>query len=251
MRAPARQAATLEETAHRPWPVPVGPWLMAQTWHDLLFAHWPVDGAALEPLLPDGLALDRFAGEAYLGITPFGLSGLRLRGTLPVPRVSSFLEVNVRTYVTAGGKPGIWFLSLDASSRLAVEAARRVYRLPYHRAAMSTTPRDGDVDYSSARIDAERPYVLEARYRGVGAAAPPPPGTLEAFLTERYCLYAVDKGRLCRAEIHHPPWPLQRAQARIDLNTMPPDDVPVGDGPPLLHFGARQDVLVWPLAPVA
>jgi uncharacterized protein YqjF (DUF2071 family) len=250
VRAPARQAATLEDTAHRPWPVPDGPWLKAQTWRDLLFAHWAVDGAALARLLPQGVALDRFEGEAYLGITPFALSGLRLRGTLPVPRVSSFLEVNVRTYVTAGGRPGIWFLSLDASSRLAVEAARRLYRLPYHHATMSAIARDGAVDYASARIGAERPYVLEARYGGVGPAAAARPGTLEAFLAERYCLYAVDRGRLCRAEIHHPPWPLQRAQARIELNTMPPDAVPVGDERPLLHYAARQDVLVWSLEPV-
>jgi uncharacterized protein YqjF (DUF2071 family) len=116
---------------------------------------------------------------------------------------------------------------------------------------MSAVARDRAVDFASARIGAERPYVLEARYRGTGAAAPSRPGTLEAFLAERYCLYAVDRGRLRRAEIHHPPWPLQPAEARIELNTMPPDGVALGDGPPLLHYAARQDVLVWPLAPVA
>ena len=250
VRAPARQAATLDETAHRPWPAPDGPWLAAQTRNDVLFAHWTVDGAALQPFLPEGLALDRFDGAAYLGITVFALSGLRLRGTLPLPRVSSFLEVDVRTYVTAGGRPGIWFLGVDASSRLPVEAARRVYGLPYHRATITATERDGAVDFASARIDAERPYVLEARYRGVGTAAAARPGTLEAFLAERYCLYAVDRGRLCRAEIHHPPWRLQPAEARIELNTMPPDGVTVGDGPPLFHYAACQDVLVWSPAPV-
>jgi uncharacterized protein YqjF (DUF2071 family) len=224
---------------------------MGQTWLDLLFAHWEVDGHALAALLPDGLELDRFDGRAYLGITPFRLIGLRARGTVPLPVVSSFLELNVRTYVTAGGKPGIWFFSLDAASRLAVEAARRFYRLPYFRAAMSASTREGRVEYASARVGAERPYVLEARYRPVGRVAPARPRSLEHFLTERYCLYAADGGRLYRGEIHHPPWPLQRAEARIELNTMAPDGIAVGGPAPLLHFSARQDVLIWSLDPVA
>jgi uncharacterized protein YqjF (DUF2071 family) len=251
IQAPARQSATLGETRHRPWPLPERAWLMGQTWHDLLFAHWAVEAEQLEALLPPGLALDRFEGQAYLGLTPFRLSGLRIRGTLPLPRLSSFLELNVRTYVTAGGKPGIWFFSLDAASRLAVEAARRLYHLPYFRAAMSATERGGWLDYACARMGAERPYVFEGRYAPLGAARPAQPGTLEAFLTERYCLYAVDgPGRLHRADIHHPPWPLQRAEARIDLNTMPPNGVRLPVDEPLLHFSRRQDVLIWPLARV-
>ena len=209
-----------------------------------------MDGEAVAALLPDGLELDRFGGRAYLGVTPFRLTALRARGTVPLPVVSSFLELNVRTYVTAGGKPGIWFFSLDAASRLAVEAARRLYRLPYFRAAMSASTREGRVDYASARIGAERPYVFEGRYGPVGPVSPARPGTLEAFLAERYCLYAVDGGRLSRAEIHHPPWPLQRAEARIDLNTMAPDGLALA-GPPLLHFSARQDVVIWSPEPVA
>ena len=252
MRAPARQASTVGETAHRPWRLPERPWLLGQTCEDVLFAHWRVDARELEPHLPAGLELDRFDGAAYLGITPLRLTGLRLRGTVPLPRVSSLLALGVRAYVTAGGKPGIWFLSLDTSSRPAVEAARRAYGLPSFQASIRATGRDGLTEYRCARRDAERPHVFEAAYRPVAAARPARPGSLEAFLAERYCLYAADeRGRLRRAEIHHPPWPLRRAEAEIELNTMAPDGIALDPEPSLLHVSERQDVLVWPLERLA
>jgi uncharacterized protein YqjF (DUF2071 family) len=247
---PAQQAATLRETAHRPWPLPDGPWLMAQTWESLLFAHWQVAYEELRPLLPADLELDSFDGSCWLGITPFVLRNLRLRGTLPLPRVSSFPALAVRTYATAGGKPGIWFFSLDAGSPVAVEGARRLYRLPYHRARMRAEREGASVRYSSARSErGGDPVVFNAGYRPEGDVFRAAPGTLEEFLAERYCLYAADGEQVCRAEIHHLPWPLQPARAEIELNTMAPDGVRL-EGEPLLHFAARQDVLVWPLAPI-
>jgi hypothetical protein len=120
----SRQAAVVEVTAHRPWPLPAEPWVMAQTWHDLLFCHWRLPVEALRPHVPAELELETFDGSGWLGVTPFLLDGLRLRNLPPVPLLSRFLEVNLRTYVRAGGRPGIWFFSLDAASRLAVEGAR-------------------------------------------------------------------------------------------------------------------------------
>jgi uncharacterized protein YqjF (DUF2071 family) len=252
IETPARQAATLRETRHRPWPLPDGPWRTGQTRHDVLFAHWPVDARALEPYVPAGLELDSRDGAAWVGITPFRLSGLRLRGTVPVPGVSSFLELDLRTYVTAGGRPGILLLSLDASSRLAVEAARRAYGVPSFHAAVRATERAGRIEYRCARRGAARPHVLECAYAPVGAARPARPGSLEAFLVERYCLYSADgRGRLHRAELHHPPWPLRRAEAELDLNTMPPDGIRLAGEPAQLHFCERQDILVWPLRELA
>jgi len=217
---------------------------MGQTWESLLFAHWQVDADALRRLLPDAVRLQTHDGGAWLGITPFRVSGLRLRGTLPLPRVSSFHELNVRTYVTAGGKPGIWFFSLDASSRLAVEAARRTYRLPYFQARIRAEPDEDWIEYESARVG----HVFSATYRPSGEVFHAAPGSLEEFLAERYCLYTVDdRRRLYRAEIHHPPWPLQPAEATIELNTMAPADLALSDEGPLLHFARVQDVVIWPL----
>jgi uncharacterized protein len=245
--AAARQSKSLERLDHRPWPPPLRGWVMGQTWEELLFAHWRVPVEALREHVPPELEIDEHDGAAWLGITPFRLAGLRARGTLPLPFVSEFLELNVRTYVRAEEKPGIWFFSLDASSRLAVHAARRSYRLPYFHARLSATKRGGFIDYDCSRVD-EPGRVFSGRYRPGGTVFNAEPGSLEWFLTERYCLYTVDRGQLYRAEIHHQPWPLQPAEAEIELASISPVEV---EGEPLVHFSRRQDVVIWPLEPVA
>ena len=245
-----RQRRALAETAHRPWPLPERPWLMGQTWYDLLFAHWELPAEALRPLVPAPLELDLRDGRAWLGITPFVVGGLRLRGAPPVPRLSSFPELNVRTYVRCDERPGIYFFSLDAGSRSAVAAARLGYRLPYFHAQMSADRDLETVRYESRRADsAGPPAELTARYRPTGPALPIEDGSLERWLAERYCLYVVDRrGRPLRGEIHHSPWPLQPASATIQRNTMAaPLGLELSD--PLLHYSARQDTLIWALAP--
>jgi uncharacterized protein len=242
------QGRVVADAAHRPWPMPPGSWVMAQTWEDLLFAHWPVPASALRPLVPEPLPIDTFEGSAWLAVTPFEITGLRLRGTPPAPWVSRFPELNVRTYTSFGGKPGIWFFSLDAARAAAVAAARRLYRLPYHHADMTIARPDGRVVYRSLRITGP-PAMLEAEYGPTGAARPPAAGTLEHWLTERYCLYTLDgRRRVMRAEIHHPPWPLQPATAAVAANTMAPAGVELPAQEPLLHFSRRQDVVIWPLS---
>jgi uncharacterized protein len=249
LSAPARQAASLAETNHRPWPLPRGSWVMGQTWEDLLFAHWRVSAEEVRRLVPDGLSVDEHDGSAWLGITPFSISGLRLRGTLPLPGVSSFPELNVRTYVTAQDKPGIWFFSLDTSSALAVEAARRFYRLPYFKARISLERLDERLAVVSSRRGGPPLFAFEASYRAARAEHfEPQPGSLEHFLTERYCLYAHDRGRLYRADIHHAPWQLREAKAWIEQNTMLPDGLALPAEPPLCHLAERQDVVIWPPA---
>src|SRR5438105_5966719 len=132
-----RQASALRRLEHRPWPLPERAWTMGQTWENLLFAHWRVDHDVLRPHVPPALELEEFDGSAWIGLVPFHIDGIRLRGTLPAPLLSSFHELNCRTCVRRDGRPGIWFFSLDASSRWAVEAARRLYKLPYHHARIT------------------------------------------------------------------------------------------------------------------
>jgi uncharacterized protein YqjF (DUF2071 family) len=244
LQTPVRQASVTDVVDHRPWPLRDVPWVQAQTWVDLAFLHWQVDEAELRRLVPSSVGLDTFDGAAWLGITPFVLTGFRVRGVPPLPRVSTFPELNVRTYVTHDDKPGIWFFTLDAASALAVEGAKRFYRLPYHRARMSVERTADGVHYESARAGA----AFAARYRGHGDLFHADRGSLEHFLTERYCLYTEDGGRLYRAEIHHPPWDLQRGEAQIDLNTMAPVELPKSE--PHVLFSPRQDVVVWPLEEV-
>lgn len=227
---------------------------MAQSWHDLLFAHWPIDAGLLRPHIPKALEIDRFDGSAWIAVVPFRMSGVRLRGTAALPWLSAFPELNVRTYVTADGKPGVWFFSLDAANPLAVVVARATFHLPYFRARMSCEHSDGWIRYRSERTRQStyrgaQVSVLEASYRPCGEIFEPRAGTLEHFLTERYCLYAASRaGKLFRGEIHHRPWQLQIAEAEIAQNTMTEAaGLPLPPGKPLLHFARQQDVIVWPL----
>jgi uncharacterized protein len=245
------QRRTLAETSHRPWPVPDHPWLLAQTWEHLLFAHWRVPESVLRHVVPSQLPLDTYAGSAWIGVTPFLLRGLRARLTPSIPGLSRFPEVNVRTYVMVGGRPGIYFLSLDAASWLAVVGARRTFRLPYFRARMRAHLDDSGVRYSSDRVSSDgEPASFRSLYRPHGESFEATERSLEYFLTERYCLYTLDERmRVWSADIHHSPWRVQLATAEIEHNTM---GAPFGIGladDPLLHFARRQDVLVWPLVP--
>jgi hypothetical protein len=226
----------------------MGPWVMAQKWNDLLFAHWAIAPEALRRLVPATLELDTFHGQAWIGIVPFTMSGVRLRGTPPVPGLSAFPELNVRTYVTAGGKPGVWFFSLDAASVLAVEIARRWFQLPYFHARMNSRATSQGIDYFSQRDDRRGgSEALQTTYSAAEPCFAAAPGTLEYFLTERYCLYAQRReGELLRGEIHHAPWKLQDARASFVVNTMTENlGIPILGPPTTLHFSKLQEMVAW------
>ena len=246
---PFRQERDLRDVQHRPWPLPREPWTMGQVWVDLLFAHWSLPASALEPLVPGELALDTFDGRAWIGVVPFRIEGLRFRGTRPAPGLASFPEINVRTYVTVNGRPGVYFFSLDAGSWPAVLAARATYRLPYFRSRIETGRKNQSWSFRSRRISpVGHAAAFAAGYGPCGDPLPVTDGSLERWLAERYCLYTLDRRRrVYRAEIHHPPWPLQKAWAEFGENTM---TAPLGlklEGEPLLHFSTRQDAALWPI----
>jgi uncharacterized protein len=243
----------LEQQKHRPWPVPSTPWIMRQTWNDLLFAHWSFPPEALRTLVPSELELDLFDGKAWLAITPFHMSDVAFRGTPAVPVLSAFPELNVRTYVSYRGKPGVFFFSLDAFNPPAVWGARLAYHLPYFYARMSAEVIEGgeygtkEVSYWSIRF--RSPHAeFEAVYRPVSAPAVSAAGSLEQFLTERYRLYSVHEQKVYAADIHHVPWQLQQAEAEIGRNLMASAaGITLPKEKPLLHFSKRMKVLVWPL----
>ena len=219
---------------------------MFQSWRSLLFAHWPVPFEALRSLVPRQLELETHDGTAWVGLTPFCLVGLRARLVPPIPGLSTFPEMNLRTYVRVDDAPGIHFFTLEASSLAAVLFARLGYRLPYHHARMRIDERDGWISYQSGRRHGA--VAFAGRYRATGPVFRPQPGSLEYFLIERYCLYRVlESGAILRAQIHHRPWSLQLAEAEIARNTVAAaHGISLPPTPPLLHFAARQDTLVWP-----
>jgi uncharacterized protein len=236
-------------TAHRPWPLPERPWIMTQSWHDLLFAHWPVDHEMLREKVPPGIDLDLFEGQAWVGVIPFHMTNVAPRGLPALPWVSAFPELNVRTYVIRDGKPGIYFFSLDAGNPVAVGTARTLFHLPYFSASMKVEARDGWIAYESRRAAAQPPADLVCRYRPTGPVFEPVAGTLDHFLTERYCLYTIDgEFRARRLEIHHRPWPLQSAELEITRNTMADAaGIRLPSMAPLLHYSQRQDMVAFPM----
>jgi uncharacterized protein YqjF (DUF2071 family) len=228
---------------------------MRQTWSKLLFAHWPVKPEVLRPLIPPQLEIDTFEGTAWIGVVPFYMSNVRFHYLPPFPTTTEFCELNVRTYVfPKGGKPGVWFFSLDAASALAVMGARVAFHLPYYNAAMSLTPTGSEIHYHSQRTHRGAPPAqFEGRYQPNGDVYYSQEGTRDHWLTNRLALYAADSHRnVYRADITHDPWPLQPAQADISVNTMTQAaGISLPDTNPLLHYVERLDILAWYLKPIS
>lgn len=223
---------------------------MHMVWDELLFAHWPFPPEAIAPLIPASLTLDTWEGAAWIGVVPFRMRGVRPRGIPSLPGISAFPELNVRTYVVADGKPGVWFFSLDASSRFAVRAARLGFHLPYMDAQIAFERVDHIIHYRSQRTHRGEPRAeLDITYSPTGPPRYARSGTLEFWFTARYCLYAQSRrGQLFRGEIDHPPWPLQPAMADIHANSML---APLGLGTPAaaprLHYAESIGVRAWTL----
>jgi uncharacterized protein YqjF (DUF2071 family) len=234
-------------TNHRPWPLPITPWVMTQRWNDLLFLHYAIAPEILRPLVPEALTLDTYDRRAWISVVPFWMDHVRVHGSPRMPFVSHFPELNVRTYVTLQGKPGIYFFSLDAGSSSAVWGARVFYRLPYWRASMKVKGKGKpEIDYRSTREHGPKPAVFRANYGATSHASPAVPGSIEYFLSERYCLYSTNRKRVYRANIHHLPWALQEAHYEIEENSMAAAaGIELPDKPELVNFSRELKVLVW------
>jgi uncharacterized protein YqjF (DUF2071 family) len=249
-------ATLTQHTEHRLWPIPSEPWVMRQTWYNLLFAHWPIPAEVMAALIPPQMQLDTYDGLAWVGVVPFGMTNVAPRGVPNVPGLSTFPELNVRTYVKRPAppdadatvtKPGVYFFSLDAGNPLAVLGARIGFNLPYFNAKMGFTEDNDRIRYHSHRTHSgAKAADFEAEYGPVGEVYTSQPGALDHWLTERYCLYTTSGKRLYRADIHHLQWPLQPAAAEITTNTMAAAaGIQLPSQPPLLHFAKRIDMVNW------
>jgi uncharacterized protein YqjF (DUF2071 family) len=244
----------LVRTSHKPKPLPLGRWAMTQRWNDLLFAHWPVPAQKIQALLPEGLSANTFEGSAWLGVVPFWLDRIKLRGVPAIPGMRGFPDLNLRTYVRDGetGTLGVYFFSLDCSNLLAVGVARGIFHLPYHWAEMRLEQRsEREFAFYSRRRLSSRPVLFKARYRGLGPTtrlAECRSGTLEHFLMERSCLFSINRvGQLVRANLHYVPWPLEEAEAEIECNDLASSiGIQLPNQDPVLHYSRRQAVYIWP-----
>jgi uncharacterized protein YqjF (DUF2071 family) len=236
--------ALVQTHSHRPWPMPAGRWVWYQEWNRVLFLHWRVPVEVLQPLIPRGLELDRFDGDAWVSLVPFTMNRIRPRGLPAVSFVSDFDEVNLRTYVTDGTKAGVYFLSIHAGSALAAWLARTLSGLPYRAAQLARSIEGGTDTYRLQ--DDEKAISLDARFR-VTPEPVPAKTAVERWLTERYCLYTADEASLYRYEIHHVEWPLQRVELVALSHSFRVGDLALSERPPeLCHYSPGVRVVAWP-----
>jgi len=217
-------------------------------WLDSLFIHWPVDIESLRPHIPPALEIDTFDGQAWISVLPFRMAGSWLRYTPALPWLSNFLELNVRTYVKAGGKGGVWVLGVEVSNPVVVRGTRFFFDMPFYHARMSLKAMNKSLHYSSQRVHHHGlPAEFSATYRPSDSITYTEKGSLDHWLTERYCAYATDrKGRVLRSEIHHAKWPLQPVEVEIQTNTLL--DVlglRVPATAPRCHYSPGVEVVAW------
>jgi uncharacterized protein YqjF (DUF2071 family) len=222
---------------------------MRQWWGKLLFMHWPVPVSALRPLVPPQLSIDTFDGQAWVGLVPFTMWGVRASFAPPVPGLNAFHELNVRTYVHHRGVPGVWFNSLDINSSVAKWGGRTFYYLPYYDAEISLGQQGNRIDYACQRTQRDAPPASFQTNWTIGESLPTAePDSLEFFLTERYCLYTVDDEQLYRCRIHHEPWSLRAAEVgNFDSSMLEALGINTPPLAPVLHYAEALKVDIWPL----
>lgn len=245
---------------HRPWLPPDAQWLFSQSWNDVLFVHFAMDPTVLRPLVPEALTLDLYDGAAWLTLSPFCTSHLRPSGVPPLPKLSFFPQVNLRTCVSRDNKPGTFNFSADAASLSAVWFARVFFRVPYWHAAIqvsgatvrarkSKNPEEM-IRFRSRRLHGPAalngPATLDVAYTPAGTAERARPGSLDEFLIERYCVYSSHRGKLYRTELHHQPWPLQPASVELQSNSLAEAlGLSLPPQPELCHFSRCNKLLTW------
>jgi len=236
--APAALSVTCPEPVVRP--------VMVQRWNDVVFVNWRFEPAAVQRLLPTGVEVDTFDGDAWVSLVPFHMDGLGLPGLAPLPRVGSFPEVNVRTYVRAGRRRGVWFFSLDVDRLLPALTARAAYSLPYC-SGDAHHGRAGDVLTSSVDRRWPRSSSPSSTRIAVRTGAPIDPAEpLTAFLTARWGLVsAARSGRLRYAPVDHGPWPLHAAELlHLDDELVTEAGLPTPTGDPVVMWSPGVDVRV-------
>jgi hypothetical protein len=248
----------LYSVEHRPWLPPDSHWLFSQSWNDLLFAHFAMAPATLRSLVPEAFTLDLYDGAAWLTISPCSVSHVRPSGVPPLPGISYFSQVSLRTYVTMQGKPGLFYFSVDAANLSAVWFARIFFRIPYWHASIQMSgatlharnPQEQTIHLRSSRLHGPKAINAPAKFDVIYSPQSEPEqarrGSLDEFLTERYCVYSWNRGRCYRAEIHHQPWKLQQSRIEIRANSMAePFGLTLPLRPDLCHFSRSLKMMTW------
>ena len=228
-------------TTHRTWALPAGKWAYYQEWNHVLFLHWKVSARELQTLLPAHLTLDLYEGTAWVSLVPFTMEKMRPNGMPAFTPISNFHEINVRTYVTAEGKPGVYFLNIEAQKYLSAYIARKTSGLPYEKSVIKRAINHSQHTYTST--NQVKAFQLNAAFETGSPITHKPP--LNTWLTERYCLYLGDNGQLYRYQIHHHPWELQEVQIKNLTTAYAIGNISLHTPPDLAHYSKGVQVIAW------
>ncbi|PWA07930.1 DUF2071 domain-containing protein [Pueribacillus theae] len=237
------------EVEQRPFPLPSFPWVMTQEWEHLLMIHWPVTASLLKKQIPEQLELDTFEKTAWISYVLFQVNDAKIRSLPKIPYLHSFIELNVRTYVTYKGKPGVYFFSLDANKRPIVFAAKIGALLPYRFADIAFHQENSGFCFKTKRKHSDRlKDNFESYYRSTSDPFFPSPHSLDYWLLERYCFWTTKGKWVFRGDIHHDKWKVTTAKAKIVENTMA-SFLPRSSfqTKPLLHYTSNKKVFAWPI----
>ncbi len=231
---------------HRPWPPPRRPWMLQQTWTNVLSMHWPVAPSALKRFVPSALELQEHDDTGWLSVIALQIEAMRFRALPSLPGLSTFPQLNLRTYVQCEGKPGVWFLRVDADNPLAAWGARELLHLPYVFSSIMAEESDGAHCFTATRKEDDTAF--RARYRPRSESYESPPGSLAHVLMERYCQYSLgSKGQLLRTELHHQTWPLHDVDVDVEQNTLFAShalDAPAAS-PSVALYTRRLEAVIW------
>lgn len=232
--------ARLQELAH--------PWVLFMKWRDLFFASWRVSVEALRSVVPGELEIDTFDGSAWITLVPMRITDMHWRGIAPIPGMEGLRELNLRTYTTRNGKPGVYFLSIECPAICSDWIARNIFGAPYYEAQIALCNDGVSWSFASERTqEGMHAAAFFGTFRPAGEASRPAPGSLEHFLVERYCLYFVKDGAIWRGDIDHDEWKLQNADMQIAVNTVPSAlGLALAAKPDHTAYCVSTDTRVWP-----
>jgi uncharacterized protein len=230
-----------QSVSHRTWPLPSKKWSYYQEWNNALFLHWKVSIDLLEPFIPKDLMLDTFENEAWISVVAFTMEKIRPKNLPAFPPISNFHEINIRTYVIHNGKPGVYFLNIEAQKLLSAKLSKFLSRLPYEKARMKRSQKNELQDYTSKLK--KKGFAFASKYRISDQLVSKT--NLDLWLTERYCLYLDRGGKTYIYEIHHLPWELQDVQVSEIQTNYRIGKIDLNDSPDLIHYSKGVNVIAW------
>ena len=219
--------------------------VMTQDWNNLGFVHWAYPPEVVQQLLPAGLTVDTYGGSAWVGLIGFSMEDIATSGGVSAGPLSSFPEVNVRTYVVdPQGRRNVWFFSLDINRAGPVAVAQTLFGLPYHWGRCSVEAVGDGWEYRvkrRSRQNASTRFLVKP-----GPMIPEADQTsLEIFLTGRWGMSTVRRNQLFHGSVDHERWPLQRATlVELEDSLVAAAGLPAPEDEPVVHFSTGVSVKI-------